>query len=59
MSYSKKTSPNSFILIVSVLWIAAYIFLASYALQWDNRQYLEAQDIYGDVHNNSPEVYYP
>ena len=56
---STKKSRNSFYIITTVFWIAVYCVFMKYALKWDKEKQLEAQDMYSQVDDKSPEAYYP
>ena len=50
---------NKFIIVATIFWVIAYCIFMKFAIKWDNDKYLEAQDMYGDVADNSAEAYYP
>ena len=56
---SMKKSHNSFYIITTVFWVVVYCIFLCHALKWDKQKQLEAEDMYSDVDDRSPEAYYP
>ncbi len=53
-----KSGVKLFYIIMIPFWVAVYIVGIKFAIKWDNKKYLEAQDKYGYVNDVSPEAYY-